>query len=91
MNRWSLPGPAHFLRQAAEALREGQNLVLATPVHALGGMCGALEHHLHNEGWRVAGPVADDVSDPVDQIFASLGLDDGGASRRSVSLLRQRP
>lgn len=90
MNRWSLPGPAHFLRLAAEALREGQNLVLATPVHALGGLCGALEHHLHNEGWRVAGPVADDASDPVDQIFASLGLDDGGASRRSVSLLRQR-
>ncbi len=90
MNRWSLPGPAHFLRQAAEALREGQNLVLATPVHALGSMCGALEHHLHHEGWRVAGPVADDASDPVDQLFASLGLDDGGASRRSVSLLRQR-
>jgi hypothetical protein len=53
-------------------------------------MGGALEHHLHDEGWRVAGPVVDDASDPVDQMFASLGLDDGGASRRSVSLLRQR-
>src|SRR5258706_12814577 len=90
MDRWSLPAPAHFLRQAAEVLREGQNLVLATPTHALSGLSRALERYLHHEGWRVAGPVTDDASDPVDQVFAALGLDDGGAARRSVSLLRQR-
>lgn len=90
MDRWSLPGPAHFLRRVADALREGQNLVLATPVHALAGLSDVLERHLHSESWRVAGPVADDASDPVDQLFSALALDDGGASRRSVALLCQR-
>lgn len=87
MDRWSLPGPAHFLRQVTDALRDGQNLILATPIHVLAGLCEALEHHLSVEGWRVAGPVVDGGSDPLDQLFAALGLDDSGAARRSVALL----
>jgi len=89
MDWWSLPGPGSFLSEVVEALRDGQNLVLAKPLNAAVGLSTALEQKLHDEGWRLAGHVNADASDPVDRLFSSLDLDDCGAQRRSIALLRQ--
>lgn len=89
MNWWLLPGPESFLNQAVDALREGQNLILARPTFTAVGLHTILEYKLHDEGWRLAEHITDDTTDPLDQLFLKLVLDDQGAPRRSVALLRQ--
>ncbi|WP_232292236.1 hypothetical protein [Paraburkholderia graminis] len=70
------------------ALREGSNVVMPMPLHGMPSLSRALEQRLHADGWDCH-PVCDDGGAPVEQLFAALGLDDGGSVRRTVSLLRQ--
>jgi hypothetical protein len=88
MDRWLLPGPLHFLNTISDALREGLNVVLATPSTGSSQPLRALEKFLGAEGWHLAGPVCGRSDSPLDQLFAELSLEDGGATRRSIALLR---
>lgn len=89
MRLWSLPGPGHFLDQAMAVMREGSNVVSPMPLHGMPGLARAFEQRLHADGWDCH-PICDDGGAPVEQIFAALGLDDGGSVRRTALLLRQR-
>lgn len=88
MHCWNLPGPSHFLDQAMVALRDGYNVLIPVPLHGMHGLSRALEYRLHRDGWDCHS-VRDEGGAPVEQLFVALGLDDGGAIRRTVSLLRQ--
>ncbi|AOJ29023.1 hypothetical protein WJ12_29855 [Burkholderia seminalis] len=88
MHLWNLPGPGHFLDQAMAALREGSSVLIPVPLHGMHGLSRALEQKLHVDGWDCHS-VRDEGGAPVEQIFATLCLDDGGSIRRTVSLLRQ--
>lgn len=87
MDRWSLPGPAGFIVEVIEALRDGANVVVGVPLPVRAEMSFVLDDRLANEGWRIA-RIADasDLS-PLDQLHDALGVDDDPSSRRSIASL----
>lgn len=86
MDRWSLPGPAGFIAEVVEVLREGANVVLAAPDSAALALSVAIEDRLANE-WRLTGPVEASGISPIDEIYAALQIEDGPSPRRSVASL----
>lgn len=63
-------------------------MLVPVPAHGMGDVPRALEMMLDHDGWKVAPAVVDNRNDPVEQLFSSLDLDDGGR-RRTTSLLRE--
>lgn len=85
--RWSLPGPAAFLDQALQGLREGQNLVLASPATMVAELTRALEDRLRDDAWHVRGPLLLSHDAQPQQLFEELDLH---LPRRSAAALLER-
>ncbi len=83
MDRWSLPGPAGFINEVVEALRDGANVVIGASLPSCANLAFTLEDRLA-EDWRITGPlIASDLT-PLDQLYAAHDVEDHPSSRRSV-------
>lgn len=90
MDCWRLPGPNNFIVRAINALREGLNLILATPSHGVANLPETLRRNLADDGWSVAEISDDESSNPLDLLYGSLNIPDSEMTRRSVTALRDR-
>lgn len=86
MDRWSLPGPAGFIGDVIDALREGMNIVIGAPSPVCKALATALEDRIANE-WRICGPIFPSGLEPLDEIYAALDIDDVSVARRSAASL----
>jgi len=86
MDRWSLPGPAGFIAEVIEALREGANVVVGASLPGYAALSVALEERLADE-WRINGPLTVSDLPPLDELYAALEVEDHPSSRRSVASL----
>lgn len=86
MDRWSLPGPAGFIAEVMDALREGANVVVGASLPEYAALSVALEDRLADE-WRLNGPLAVSGLPPLDELYAALEVEDDPSSRRSVASL----
>lgn len=87
MDRWSLPGPAGFIAEVVDALRDGANVVVGVPLPVRAEMSSMLEDQLVNESWRVARTADTSELSPLDQLHETLEVDDDPSSRRSIASL----
>lgn len=87
MDRWSLPGPAGFLGEVIDALREGANIVIGASSPACTALALTLEDRIADE-WRIAGPIVPSGLEPLDEVYAALDVDDDPSVRRTaISLM----
>lgn len=88
MDRWSLPGPASFLADVEESVREGENVVIGAPSLTSDALAEAIEHRVA-EPWSITGPLEASSQPPLDQLWEALEIEPlaGSPSRRSVSTL----
>lgn len=86
MDRWSLPGPAGFIDEVIDALREGANVVVGSSSPASTALALTLEDRVAEE-WRIAGPVVPSGQDPLDEIHEALDIHDDPSVRRSTASL----
>lgn len=84
MNRWTLPGPQRYISSIERALRDGCNVICATPALGLSGLGEALRCQLSDDGWMVAGPYTDESGNPLDILYAAMDVPDKDSSRRSI-------
>lgn len=85
MSLWSLPGPAQYVEQVVEDLRDGYNLVLPGPSVGARGLGDALGEALASLSWNVSPPLTAGGDPPIDQLFDELELDrDEDAPARRV-------
>jgi hypothetical protein len=89
MDRWSLPGPASFVGDVIDALREGANIVIGAPSPVCKALAIALEDRIASE-WRITGPIVPSGLEPLDEIYAALDIDEGPLARRSTAWLLGR-
>ena len=87
MNIWNLPGPLIYITSLEKALRDGCNVISATPIHAVTGLAEALRSRLLDDGWTVRGPLQDGLGNPLDFLYQALDAPDIGSNRRSISAL----
>lgn len=88
MDRWSLPGPAGFIAEVIEALREGASVVVGASSPSCAALALTLEDRIADE-WRITGPIVPSGLEPLGEIYAALDVDDDPSVRRSAaSLLR---
>ncbi len=85
MNRWDLPGPQTYIESVEKALRDGSNVISATPTRGLSGLGEALRCRLVDDGWSVSGPFQDGSGNPLDFLYQVLDVPDTGSNRRSIS------
>ena len=86
MDRWSLPGPAGFIAEVIDALREGASVVVGASLHSFKALALTLEDRVAEE-WRITGPIAPSGLEPLDEIYAALDVDDDPSTRRSAASL----
>jgi hypothetical protein len=86
MDRWSLPGPAGFIAEVVDALREGANVVIGASVPACRALAVTLEDRIAEE-WRIRGPIAPSSLEPLEEIYVALDVDDDPSTRRSAASL----
>ncbi|MCF8163437.1 MAG: hypothetical protein K9J78_06265 [Polynucleobacter sp.] len=72
--KWlDLPGPARFINQITDHLREGQSTVVATPLLVLQNFEQVISDKLNQDRWRVHRGNAESVLDPLtwltDQLY----------------------
>jgi hypothetical protein len=89
MDRWSLPGPAGFIGEVIDALREGASVVVGASSTACKALALPLEDRIADE-WRITGPIAPSGLEPLDEIYAALDVDDDPSARRSAASLTRR-
>lgn len=90
MNSWSLPGPAGFIADVIDALREGANVVVGASKHTCPALALELEDRVANEGWSTSEPITPTGLEPLEALYAALDVDDDPSTRRSVvSLIRR--
>lgn len=91
MSLWSLPGPARYVEQVVDDLRDGYNLVLAAPSAGARGLGDALREALAS-AWNIPRPLTASGDTPIDQLFdeLELGRDEDGSARRAVPDLLAR-
>jgi len=87
MNRWNLPGPLTYLASVKKTLRDGINIISATPIHGLSGLGETLRCQLADDGWSVSGPVPDGLGNPLDLLYQALDVPDAGSNQRSIAAL----
>lgn len=92
MDRWSLPGPAAFLRQALDALADWSNLVIACPCVDVVEVHDGLERALRHWGreWRVGGPLPATTAHPIDVLADALDLRREGDALLTPAALVER-
>jgi len=89
MDRWSLPGPAGFIAEVIDALREGACVVVGASSSACTALALPLEDRIADE-WRLTGPIVPSGLEPLDEIYAALDVNDDPSERRSAaSLIRE--
>lgn len=86
MDRWSLPGPAGFIGEVIDALREGASVVVGASSPTCAALAFALEDRIADE-WRITGPIVPSGLEPLDEIYAALDVDDDPSVRRSAASL----
>jgi hypothetical protein len=84
MDRWSLPGPAGFIGEVIDALREGASVVIGASSPACTALALTLEDRIADE-WRITGPIVPSGLEPLDEIHVALDIDDDPTARRSVA------
>ena len=89
MDRWSLPGPAGFLGEVIDALREGASVVVGASSLAWRALALTVEDRIADE-WRIVGPIVPSSLEPFDEIYAALDIDDDPSVRRSTASLISR-
>ncbi len=89
MDRWSLPGPAGFIGEVIDALREGASVVVGASSPACRALALPLEDRIADE-WRITGPIVPSGLEPLDEIYAALDVDDDPSVRRSAASLIRR-
>ena len=87
MNIWNLPGPLTYITSIEKALRDGCNVISATPIHTVTGLAEALRCRFLDDGWTVRGPFQDVLENPLDFLYQALDVPDIGSNRRSISTL----
>lgn len=86
MDRWSLPGPAGFIGDVIDALREGASVVVGASSPVSTALALTLEDRIADE-WRITGPIVPSGLAPLDEIYAALEIDDDPSVRRSAASL----
>jgi hypothetical protein len=86
MDRWSLPGPAGFIAEVIDALREGASVVIGASLPACTALALTVEDRAAEE-WRITGPIVPSGLDPLEEIYAALDVDDDPSTRRSAASL----
>jgi hypothetical protein len=86
MDRWSLPGPAGFIAEVIEALREGASVVVGASSPSCAALALTLEDRIADE-WRITGPIVPLGLEPLESIYAALDVDDDPSVRRSAASL----
>jgi hypothetical protein len=89
MNVWSLPGPARFLGDAIEAVRDGLNVVAARPRTQPRDLAVALEDALGAASFHVERIARDDGRLPLNLLYDQLVEGEREGVRRSVGGLCQ--
>lgn len=87
MHRWRLPGPQGYIAGVVRALRDGFNVVSATPAHGVSGLGDALRCILTDEGWMISGHFQDSPLNPLDHLYSMMEIPDQDLTRRSISTL----
>ena len=87
MNIWNLPGPLAYITGIEKALRDGCNVISATPIHWVTGFAEALRCRFVDDGWTVRGPLQDGLGNPLDFLYQALDAPDIGSNRRSIAAL----
>lgn len=85
MNRWNLPGPLTYITSVEKALRDGCNVISATPSNGISGLGEALRCRLVDDGWTLNGPFPDGLGNPLDFLYQALDVPDTDSNRRSIS------
>lgn len=86
MDRWSLPGPRGFIADVVNGLREGASVVIGASRPAHAALALALEDRIADE-WRITGPITPSGLEPLDELYAGLGINDDPSTRRSTASL----
>lgn len=87
MNIWNLPGPLTYITGIEKALRDGCNVISATPIHGVTEFAEALRCRFVDDGWTVRGPLRDGLGNPLDFLYQALDVPDIDSNRRSISAL----
>lgn len=86
MDRWSLPGPAGFVGEVMDALRDGASVVVGASSPACKALALPLEDRIADE-WRITGPIVPSGLEPLDEIYSALEVNDDPSVRRSAASL----
>lgn len=86
---WQLPGPAGFLIQISDAIREGKHVIIGSPASMAQQLPRAVDEYLAKE-WRVAGPWSVAAAHPLDDLGACLNLRPRSGARESIGTMLER-
>lgn len=86
MEFWQLPGPAAFARTLADAVRDGGNVIVASPLSVSASVARMIDVH---DGWGLGGtwPCVATGGLPIDDLYDALGLDECIPGNRTIASL----